>query len=102
VTDDRLYVLERCPACRERAFVGGVVDVTWELEKEGWNGYMSFNPSTLRCTTCGLTLDGDEIIQAGIEPEAPHDLSPYDFSDPPDLTDLPGMADEEWHPYGRP
>ena len=99
---DEAVVLEECPACKELAFVGGTVSVDWELEEEGWNGYMTFAPSTFFCTTCGLRLDGDEIAEAGIEPRTPSGLSPHDFSEPPEITDLPGMTDEEWHPYGRP
>lgn len=99
---DQATTLVDCPACGSPAFVTGSLDVSWELEEMSWLGHVGFHPFSFRCPACELELEGEQVLEAGVEPDAPRDVSPYDISDPPDLFDVEGLRDEDLHPPARP
>jgi len=84
-----------CPACSTPALVSGSVrtdfDEDWDHHERvlvGVHPYFTFIPSRLRCSACGLELDGhDELDAAGVgEPWVLEDVDERDFFG----------SDEEW------
>lgn len=94
----QLDVVVTCPACSSAASVFGTLDVDWEIDDSEWRGFIALSPSVLICRICGLELEDEEILVAGIEPEVPDDLDAGDLSDPPDYEDLPGSGLDDVHP----
>lgn len=95
---DQATTLAACPACESPAFVTGSLDVTWEVEDMAWVGHVGFYPFWLRCPTCELELEDEQIIDAGVEPDPPPDVSAEDVGEPPEIFDIEGLTDEDWHP----
>jgi hypothetical protein len=84
-----------CPACGTPALAFGSVkvemDEDWDHHERvliGVHGYFTFIPNRLRCSACGLVLDGrDELDAAGIaEPWQLEDVDEREFFG----------GDEEW------
>jgi len=65
--DDSGYAY-RCPACENSGWVDIDVDVDMEPDGEGGYDYWVTDSwvAGFRCTVCGLDLDGEEAIEAGI------------------------------------
>lgn len=98
VGGEQLNVTVPCPACFSAASVFGSLHVNWEIDDGEWRGFTRLSPSILICRICGLELEDEEILIAGIDPDVPDELDAGDFSDPPDYEDLPGYGLVDVHP----
>jgi len=99
---DQATTLADCPACGSPCYVNGSLSVTWEVEDMAWVGRVGFYPFGLKCPICELELEDEQVLEAGVEPDPPPDIAPEDVGEPPDIYDIEGLTDEDWHPRAGP